>query len=181
MKQKHKMIICFMLLVTVFSTLLLTKSINVQSAVPEVTSVLHSPSIVSPQTNVTVTVTFNNDLNVTAIALFYCSISPTYLCHLPIDMISIGSDTWVGSFVVEETIGVIGYKLSISTLLSGTLIAPNSIDFLGYTNIVEPSTDNFYFSITLSTPTNLTPLMSWCGVVSSLAVIATTQLIRKRK
>ncbi|MHA1356183.1 MAG: hypothetical protein ACTSXA_08030 [Candidatus Heimdallarchaeota archaeon] len=181
MKQKHKMIIGFMLLVSVFSTLILTNSSSVQSAFPEVTSVSHSPTVVFPNTNVTITVTFNNDLNVTGISLHYCSITPEFLCHLPISMVDIDSNTWVGSFVVTEISGVIGYKMEISTLLSGTLIAPDSADYLNHSNIVDASTDNFYFSITVSPPTDQAPLMGWCGVASSLVVIATAQLIKARK
>ncbi len=181
MKQKYKMIIGFMLLVSVFSTLLLTNSISVQAAVPEVIEVLNTPSVVYPQTNVTITITFNNDLNVTGIALIYCSITPSYSCHLPSQMISNGSNTWIGSFVVVETSGVIGYKMQITTLLSGTLEAPDSPDFLGYSNIVELSTDNFYFSITIASPTNETPLMSLCGVAASLVIIASTKIIRSKK
>ena len=181
MKQKYKMIISFLLLVSVFSTLILTNSSSVQSAFPEVTSVSHSPIVVYPETSVTVTVTFNNDLNVTGIALFYCSITPTYYCHFPTSMVDIGSNTWEGSFVVTETSGVVGYQMKISTLLSGTLTAPDSIDYLNHTNIVDASTDIFYFSITVSAPTDQTPLMGWCGVASSMVVIATAQLFRSRK
>ncbi|MHA1245366.1 MAG: hypothetical protein ACTSP7_12450 [Candidatus Heimdallarchaeota archaeon] len=182
MKQKNKMIIGIMLLVSVFSTLVLANSSSVQSAFPEVTGVSHSPTVVYPETTVTVAVTFNNDLNVTGIELFYCAITPEFACHIPtISMTDNGSNTWLGSFVVTETSGVIGYKMEIFTLLSGTLHAPDSLSYLGHSDVIEPSTDSFYFAITLSPPTDQAPLMGWCGVTSSLVVIATAQLIRTRK
>lgn len=182
MKQKNKMIIGLVVMVSVFSTLVLTNSSSVQSAFPEVTGVSHSPTVVHPGTTVTVAVTFNNDLNVTGIQLFYCSITPEFSCHIPtITMTDNGSNTWLGSFEVTETLGVIGYKMVISTLLTGTLYAPDSIDYLGHSDIIEPSTDNFYFAITITSSTDQAPLMSWCGAASSLVVIATAKIIRKRK
>lgn len=180
MKQKYKMIIGFMILVAVFSTLFLTNSIRVQAADPIVESVTNTPEVVYVQTNVTIGITFDNDTNVIAISLYYCAISPSYHCHLPSDMQPIGSNTWVGSFIVGEISGVIGYRMLIKTT-NNTMYAPNSSSYLDYDNIVEPSTDLFYFSINITPLTNETPLMSLCGVASSFVIIASTKIIRSKK
>ena len=94
-------------------------------------------------------------------------------------MVSNGSNTWIGSFVVAEESGVIGYRMYITTSMS-SFYAPDQLNYLAYDNIVEPSTDAFYFSITLTTPTNQASLMSWCSVATSLIAVFAIR-IRKRK
>ncbi len=99
MNRKYKIIIGILVLVGMFSSLPLANASQMQVADAEVVSVAHTPTIVTTGTNVTVSITFDNDAEVTDINLFYCSITPDYLCHLPIAMTPNGSDTWLGSFV----------------------------------------------------------------------------------
>lgn len=179
MNQKYKILIGFLVLVSVFSSPFITNASQMKVADAEVVSVAHTPIIVSKSTNVTVLVTFDDDSQVNSIDLHYCSISPLYACHPQTAMTANGSNTWIGSFVVTEESGVIAYQMHISTTMDDYDI-PDGLTYLGHDNIIEPSTDTFYFSITLSTPTNQAPLMSWCGAVSSLLAVAVIR-IRKRK
>ena len=135
---------------------------EVNSSEPIVVSVSHQPLIITYQTNVTITVTFQNDVNVTGIQIQYCSLEPNYLCHFPkIPMVRQISNVWIGFFVVLEEEGIIGYELFIQHL-NGTIIAPNSIDYLGYENIIEPSSGVFYFTINLSISSTQNTTMNHC-------------------
>jgi len=132
--------------------------IVVAAAYPPLLSVSHAPTLVQHQTNVTITVAFSDDTNVSSILIQYCALEPEFLCHFPkTSMIRVSANTWQGSFIVLEETGKIGYELHIT--YNGVLyLAPNASDFLGYSNIVEPSPDVFYFSISLSEETKTTPL-----------------------
>ena len=179
MNRKYKIIIGILVLVSMFSTLPIANASQTHVADAEVVSVAHTPTIVTTGTNVAVSITFDNDAEVTDINLFYCSITPEYLCHLPIAMTPNGSDTWLGSFVVLEESGVIGYRMYVTTTMS-SYYAPDVLNYLGYDNVIEPSTDTFYFSINLTLPTNQASLMSWCAATTSLFAVAVIR-IKKRK
>lgn len=152
----------FFLTITV---LLLVLSVTMQSTkyaesvpLPVVLSVIHQPVVVTFQTNLTVTVSFDHDINVTGVQIQYCQIEPAFTCHFPkIDMIKTGNYFWSGSFIVSEESGVIGYKLYV-TLQTTNFVAPNESDYLGYDNIVEPAAGEFYFSVDLSTTTDTAPI-----------------------
>jgi len=145
--------------------LLLLLSVTIQSAnytdsvpLPVVLSVTHQPVIVTTQTNLTVIISFNQDINVTGVQIQYCQLEPSFTCHFPtIDMIRTGNYIWSGSFIIVEESGVIGYKLYI-THQTTNFVSPNETDYLGYDNIVEPATGQFYFSIDLSSTTDTAPV-----------------------
>ena len=145
--------------------LLLVLSVAMQSTnftdsvpLPEVLSVTHQPLAVTYQTNLTITITFDYAINVTGVQIQYCQIEPAFTCHFPkIDMIFLTSWVWAGSFIVLEESGVIGYKLYI-THQTTNFVSPNETDYLGYDNIVEPATGQFYFSIDLSSTTDTAPV-----------------------
>ena len=179
MNRKYKIIIGILVLVGVFSSPLLTNASQIQVADAAVVSVTHTPTIVSKDTNVTISITFDNDAEVTGIELFYCSITPDYFCYLPIAMVPNGSDTWLSSFVVLEESGVIGYRMYVTTTMS-SYYAPDELNYLRYDNVIEPSTDTFYFSINLTSPTNQASLLSWCSAATSLFAVAVIR-IKKRK
>ncbi|MHA1211293.1 MAG: hypothetical protein ACTSSH_02420, partial [Candidatus Heimdallarchaeota archaeon] len=158
-KQKSKLLIAIPLLVLTLAFLGKT-TLTVSAADPTVTAISHQPETIGYQTNVSITINFVDDENVTGIQIQYCALEPTFLCHFPnIDMVQSEPNTWIGSFIVVEEEGTIGYKLYI-THTGGSITAPNSSNYLGHTNIAEPSTDVFYFSINVSTelPTSNTPL-----------------------
>ena len=145
------------------TVLILVLSVIMQSttdseSLPVVLSVTHQPAVVSFQTNLTVTISFDNDINITSIQIQYCQLDPEFTCHFPkIDMIRTGDYSWSGSFVVTEETGIIGYKLYIYHQTTN-FEAPNESDYLGYDNIVEPAAGEFYFSVELNTVTNTAPL-----------------------
>lgn len=129
--------------------------IEVVSANLSIVSITHQPTSVEQNSEVTIEISFNDDTNVSDIKIQYCSLQPEFACHIPkIDMIDQGSNVWSGTFTITEESGTIGYELYISLLNGTTIIAPNSIDYLGYDNIIEQSLGIFYFSIILLEPTN---------------------------
>jgi len=145
--------------------LLLILSVTMQSTnytdsvpLPVVLSVSHQPVIVTYQTNLTVTISFDYDINVTGVQIQYCQLEPSFTCHFPkIDMIRTGNYFWTGSFIILEESGLIGYKLYV-TLQTTEFVSPNETGYLGHDNIVEPAAGEFYFSIDLSTTTDTTPV-----------------------
>lgn len=144
--------------------LLLVLSVTMQSTnfaesvpLPEVLSVTHQPVVVTSQTNLTVTITFDYAINVTGVQIQYCQIEPAFTCHFPIDMIFLEPWVWAGSFIVLEESGVIGYKLYIN-LQTTDFVSPNETDYLGYDNIVEPAAGVFYFSVELNATTDTAPM-----------------------
>jgi len=146
-------ILLLVLLVTMQST-----NFTDSVPLPEVLSVTHQPLVVTSQTNLTVTISFDQDINVTGVQIQYCQLEPSFTCHFPlIDMIRTGNYIWSGSFIVVEESGVIGYKLYI-THQTTNFVFPNETDYLGYDNIVEPATGQFYFAIDLSTTTDTAPV-----------------------
>ncbi len=152
-KKILKLLPLFLILLTIFNTNQFSKALE-----PTVLAVSHQPITVEYQTNVSITITFEDDTNITEIKIQYCSLEPVYACHVAKpNMTRVSENTWVGSFVVLEETGKIGYEILIYHT-DGLTIAPNSINYLGHTNIAEPFPDMFYFSIDLVTPTENTPL-----------------------
>ena len=145
--------------------LLLVLSVTMQSnnfaesvPLPNVLSVVHDPVVVSYQTNLTVTITFDYAINVTGVEIQYCQLEPSFTCHFPRkDMVFLEPWVWAGSFIVLEESGVIGYKLYVH-LQTTDFVAPNQSDYLGYDNIVEPAAGEFYFSVELNATTNTAPM-----------------------
>ncbi|NHJ47050.1 MAG: hypothetical protein FK733_04610 [Asgard group archaeon] len=171
-----------LLSITIFTAVIMLLTLmpgNVSATEPGVLTVSHLPQSVSLGTNITVTATFDNDENITSIKILYCALEPEYLCHVPqIDMINTDTNTWKGSFVVLDDDGIIGYELHI-VHSDGTMIAPNSSDYLGHDNIAEPFPGLFYFTIEITTPTSNAPLnIGAPGIVITYFVLT---IIRKRK
>ncbi|MCK5182895.1 MAG: hypothetical protein KAQ95_01230, partial [Candidatus Heimdallarchaeota archaeon] len=68
--------------------LLLVLSVTMQSnnfaesvPLPVVLSVVHDPVVVTYQTNLTVTVSFDYAINVTGVEIQYCQLEPSFTCH----------------------------------------------------------------------------------------------------
>ena len=177
-KGKNLRIASISLVVTIFVLILLTPG-RVSSIEPNVLSVSHQPTTVSHDTNITITATFADDENVTNVRILYCAIEPEYQCHIPqIDMIRTSANTWVGSFIVIEETGTIGYQIHID-FDGGSIVAPNSSDYLGHDNIIETHTGIFYFSIVLATVSETAPLN--IGVPGIIVAYAVFVIIRNRK
>ncbi|HUT80882.1 MAG TPA: hypothetical protein VMZ29_06745 [Candidatus Bathyarchaeia archaeon] len=182
-KQKSKLLMVIPLLVLAIA-FLGKISLTVNAAEPTITAISHQPETIGYQTNVTITINFVNDENVTGIQLQYCSLEPIFLCHIPnIDMVQSEPNTWSGSFIVAEEEGTLGYKLYI-THTGGSMTAPNSSNYLGKINIVEPSTNTFYFSIDVSTelPTDNTPLnFGVPGITLAYLAVLIIQKLKTKK
>jgi len=148
-------------------------------------SVSHRPTEISLlNTEVTVEIVFNDDTNVSGIQIQYCALVPDFYCHIPkIAMTSEAENIWNGTFTIQEDSGLIGYELLISLTNGSTLVAPDSIDYLGYDNIFEPITDTYYFSINITTPTNSAPLSFGLGemTITFSVIIFTRALITKKR
>ncbi len=179
--QKRKVGLAIIPLMLVF--LLAKQPVEVLSTNPEVLSVSHVPTSITHLSNVTVTVTFADDTNITSIQIQYCSLEPVFACHIGnYQMVRMSANTWSGSFEVQEEEGVIGYELKIQHT-EGEFVAPDSTDFLGYDNIQEPSTGEFYFTVNIATPTDEAPVnFGWPCVVLTFAtfIILRTIKIKKR-
>lgn len=171
-------IVSISIIVTIFILVMLTPG-KVTSTEPNILTVVHQPITVSYDTNITITVAFTDDENVTSVRILYCSIEPEYQCHIPqIDMTRTTANTWIGSFIVLEETGTIGYQIHID-FTGGSIIAPNSSDYLDYDNIIETHTDIFYFSIVLATITETAPLN--IGVPGIIVAYTVFVIIRNRK
>ncbi|NHJ84247.1 MAG: hypothetical protein FK734_02220 [Asgard group archaeon] len=160
-------------------------TVKVSAAEPVISAVTHAPNIVSQNTNVTVTVTFVDDTNVTEVKIQYCAIEPVFLCYaIKIDMTNVAENVWEGTFTVIEESGLIGYELYIYHT-EGDFIAPNSSDYLGLDNIEEPYPDIFYFGIQLenNTATQTAPASAgWiCVSLTFSGMLIIRTIIRKRK
>lgn len=173
------------LFVTIFLILITIVIMNPKATISstDIISVSHQPSAVSEGMDVTVEISFNDDTNVTGIQIQYCALEPDYICHFPkTDMTSIGDNSWSGTFTVVDEAGTIGYELYISLANDSTIIAPDSSDFLGLSNIAEPIAGTFYFTITLST-TNSAPLnigLVELAITFGIIVIVRNSIMKKR-
>ncbi len=149
-KQQHTKWIAIFAIAIIATLFLTSSSLKVASAEIAVVSVSHSPTDISKDIKVTVEITFNDDTNVSGIQIQYCALVPDFICHFPkIAMTTETENVWNGNFTVVEETGLIGYELLISLTNGSALIAPDSIDYLGYNNIFEPIADTFYFSINM--------------------------------
>ncbi|MHA1556516.1 MAG: hypothetical protein ACTSPM_06220 [Candidatus Heimdallarchaeota archaeon] len=185
-KQQHAKWIAIFAITIITALFLTSSSLKVTSAELAVVSVSHSPTEISKDTEVTVEITFNDDTNVSGVGIQYCSLVPEFVCHFPrIVMTSEAENIWNGNFTVIEESGVIGYEIVITLTNTSTLVAPDSIDYLGYDNIIEPLTGYFYFSINITegTPTNSAPLSFGLGelTITFSVIIFTRALITKRR
>ncbi len=186
-KYQHTKWIAILAITIIAALFLTSSSLKVTSAEIAVESVSHSPTEISKDTEVTVEITFNDDANVSGIQIQYCALVPDFVCHFPkIAMTSETVNVWNGTFTVVEETGLIGYELFISLTNGSTLVAPDSIDYLGYNNIFEPSADIFYFSINMTedTPTNSAPLSFGLGEITitfSVIIFARSLITKRRK
>jgi hypothetical protein len=177
-KAKNLRIVSLSIIVTIFILIMLIPG-GVTSTEPNVLSVSHQPTTINHDTNITITATFADDENVTSVRILYCAIDPEYQCHIPqIDMIRTTANTWIGSFVVLEEIGTIGYQIHID-FNGGSIVAPNSSDYLGHDNIIETHTGIFYFSIVLAAVSETAPLN--IGVPGIIVAYTIFVIVRNRK
>lgn len=172
-------------LILVFAIFIVTQVNIISAENPTIISVTHSPLIPSQGTIVNVQITFNDDTNVSNINIQYCSLTPIYSCHpTRYAMMDLGSNIWSGNFTVTEEGGTIGFELLISLTNGTTITAPDSSDFLGYENIVEPITGFFYFQIELAEITNSTPVNVSIGeiaiIFNSIIIIRAISIRRKK-
>ena len=185
-KQQHSKWIAIFAITIIAALFLTSSSLKVTSAELAVVSVSHSPTEISKDTEISIEISFNDDTNVSGIQIQYCALVPNFVCHFPkIAMTSETENIWNGNFTVVEESGLIGYELFISLTNGSTLVAPDSIDYLGYDHIYEPSTDVFYFSINMTedTPTNSAPLSFGLGelTITFSVILFTRALITKRR
>jgi len=178
--------IIFSFILAIITLSLIITPIKMVSANFSIVTITHQPTSVEQNSEVTIEITFNDDVNVSNIKIQYCSLQPEFACHIPkIDMIDQGSNVWLGTFIITEESGTIGYELYISLLNGTTIIAPDSIDYLGYDNIIEQSPDVFYFSIVLLEPTNSASLnvnlVEVAFVFSIIVLFRIFDLKRRRK
>lgn len=156
MKKKNAML----LLITLFVFSMLSLEPNPVFANESiVTSVNHSPSEVIVSTTVIVEITFSDSTNISGAQIQYCAIEPDYVCYFPKSVMEQKStNAWEGNFTVQETSEIIGYEIIISFENESTITAPDSNNYLGYSNIAEPIVGVFYFTIDLSITTQTAPL-----------------------
>jgi len=180
-KKRKLQLVSITIIATAFILAMLSVG-KASNSEPNILTIGHQPTNVTQNTNITITVTFTDDENVTSVRIQYCSIEPIYQCHIPqIEMIRTTTNTWIGSFVVLEEIGIIGYQIYVD-FTGGSIIAPNSSDYLGYDNIIETHTDVFYFSIVLSTISETAPLnISVPSIIAAYTVFAIIRHRNKKK
>lgn len=114
-----------------------------------IVAVTQSSQTAEPHKDFTVTIQFSNDSDIELVKLLLCQLEPEFYCESnPIIMTETEDDVYSGTFEVPyENGSTLGYHIMIVYTNGSDVMIPNSLDFLGMDNIVEPATGEFYFSV----------------------------------
>lgn len=156
---------------------------------------MQSPSSyeIPPNTQINITLVFTNDSEITSVLLYYCSLSPEFICHYPgLNMTrksSIGhsnSHYW-SSFIPEYENGTtMGYHFIIEYENLSQQIIPENETFNNYTNIIKASDNQFYFSILLidmqsESSSDVPSISLWILIVELVFIITIYRKLVKYK
>jgi len=112
-----------------------------------VTNINHSPQILQQNENMTVTVEFSYDTNISLVKLLICQLSPEFKCEAqPIVMDEITDNVYSGKFSVRYDNGTqVGYHIIIVYENFTTVTIPETAEFLEL-DIIEPVTGEFFIN-----------------------------------
>lgn len=160
-------------------TFLLAMKINASSDYG-VTEITHSPVPLQQGQNLTVQIVFHNDTDVDVVKLLICTISPNFVCEpQPVIMDEIVTLTYSASFLIEYEDGTeVGYHIQIVYLNGSSVIIPDTVDYLSMDNIIEPVTDEIFFSAGIVGDVSET---GCCGIIGTILAVVSSSIIVKRK
>ncbi|MHA1219037.1 MAG: hypothetical protein ACTSSN_07590 [Candidatus Heimdallarchaeaceae archaeon] len=146
-----------------------------------VNEITHSPVPLQQGQNLTVQIVFYNDTDVDIVKLLICTISPNFVCEpQPIIMNEITTLTYTANFLIEYEDGTeVGYHIQIVYLNTSSVIIPDTVDYLSMDNIIEPVTDEIFFSAGIVGDISKT---GCCGILGTiLAIVSSTIIIKRNK
>ncbi len=145
--------------------------------------ITYSPVHVTSGSNFTVTMSFTNTSGLDVVRLLICELSPEFKCEANAIIMVNEGNVFTGSFIVKYDAGtVFGFHFAISYTNGSYLEIPDSIDFLGINNIVEPVAGSFYFNITVEEPTSSSPgFLVSIGAISFVFLAVLWKSSRKHK
>lgn len=162
-----------------------------------ITEITCTPNPLQRNEYMRIFVDFYDYKDVLTLHMLVCNISPTYELETePISMIMDDNSDWHGIYLVEQENGTeIGYQIKITYKDASNVILPNSLDFLGKTNIVEPEDGVYFFSagvvggeeVSTSNSTSSSDntetsinLTNWV-IIGAIFAIVSSVIIRRRK
>jgi len=145
-----------------------------------VTEITHSPVPLQQGQNLTVQIIFHNETDVDIVKLLICTISPNFVCEpQPIIMNKIATLTYSANFLIEYEDGTeVGYHIQIVYLNGSSVIIPDTVDYLSMDNIIEPVTDEIFFSAGIVGDVSET---GCCGILGTVLAVVSSAIIVKRK
>ena len=113
-----------------------------------VIAVSHTPSTLQQNDILTVTVEFSDTAELSFVKLIICQLEPEFKCETtPIIMEETAPNIYTGDFEILFDIGtLVGYHIQLVYSNDSIAYLPDSIDFLGAENIIEPITGDFYYN-----------------------------------
>ena len=113
-----------------------------------VTAIDHTPTILHQNDILSVTVDFSDTTDILYVKLIICQLEPEFLCNdAPIIMEETESNTYNGEFQISFDIGtLVGYHIQLVYTNDSIVFLPDSANFLGADNIIEPLTGDFYYN-----------------------------------
>lgn len=113
-----------------------------------VTDIEHTPKILHQNDFLSVTVDFSDTTDILYVKLIICQLEPEFLCNdAPVIMEETETNTYNGEFQILFDVGtLVGYHIQLVYTNDSIVFLPDSIDFLGDNNIIEPLTGDFYYN-----------------------------------
>ena len=113
-----------------------------------VTAIDHTPKTLQKNGILSVTVDFSDNTDILYVKLVICQLEPEFLCNdAPIIMEETATNTYSGEFQILYEVGtLVGYHIQLVYTNDSIVFLPDSIDFLGDDNIIEPLTGDFYYN-----------------------------------
>ncbi len=131
---------------------------SIHASIHQEVSIVQSPSNqeIAPNTRINISITFTSYSEIALVVLFYCSLSPEFICHYPgLNMTrKISNDQSSAQYFTNFTPGyengtTMGYHFVIENENSSKQIIPENESYDNYSNIVKASDNQFYFAISL--------------------------------
>ena len=141
-------------------------------------SINQTPSYVTPETNISITIEVYYSENISYIRLFFCQLSPDFICDTKPILMEQNGNVFSGNYyITQESGSTIGYHFIVYYTNGTNILLPNSVDFLGLDNIIQPTADSYYIKIDINEPTTeKTPVYLFTSLFSLFII----PIVRKK-
>jgi len=122
-----------------------------------ITNVDYNPKNIEQDSNVTITISFENISEIKNVRSFYCRIQPDYLCHFPILQLERLENQYTTTFKIKENssqIAGFNFEIIFNNDTSIKFPTENSDNF--GLSIAEPAEDIYYYILSNENITNQT-------------------------